>query len=255
MLGSNESVVITLPGEFIFEDDEKFYVSLTSPNGLIDEYESDNSKEVVPRHVPVYDKFVIAFKTNRDSTSSYYRIKDSFGNIVFSLAPAALNAGKSYSDTFSLQHGCYSLEVLDTAGDGLEYWFNPESGSGYVRILDMNGSLLKSFESDFGNILIHNFRIDGNGKTSYIADKTPLLNIFPARNNGKFEVEIFLNEPDSVSLTFMDEKMNPVYQEDLGCIREYIYPADISANPDGIYYVRMSTSEEIMDRRIRLKRD
>ena len=255
MLGSNESAMITLPGDFIIEDDGKFYVSLSSPNGLPDEYVSDDSKEVVPRPVPVYDKFMIAFKTNRDSTSTCYRIKDSFGNIIFRLTPTELNAGKSYLDTFSLQPGCYSLEVIDTAGDGLEFWFNPESGSGYVRMLDMNGRLLKSFVSDFGNILIHNFRIEGNGKTSYTADKTPLLNVFPPRNSGKFEVEIFLNEPDTVSFILMDEKMNPVYEENLGYIREYTYPADISANPDGIYYVRISTSGEITDKRIRLKRE
>ncbi len=61
--------------------------------------------------------------------------------------------------------------------------------------------------------------------------------------------------PDTVSLTLLDENMNPAYEEDLGYIREGTYPVDISANPDGIYYVRISTSGEIADMRIRLKRD
>ncbi|MBX7042647.1 MAG: hypothetical protein K1X85_07065 [Ignavibacteria bacterium] len=254
-LGTNESVMITLPGEFIFGDGEKFFVSVSTPNGMPDEYEGDNSKEVIPNPVPVYDKFIIAFRTNNDSTSSYCRIKDSFGNIVFSLKPDELNAGKLYSDTFSLRQGCYTLEVLDTAGDGLEFWFNPEGGSGFVRILDLKGRLIKSFVSDFGNLLIHNFRIEGNGTTSYTSDKTPLLNVFPPRNSGKFELEVFLNEPDSVSLVLLDEMMNMVYEQDLGYIREGSFPVDISENPDGVYFVRISTASDIAERRIRLKRD
>jgi hypothetical protein len=56
-----------------------------------------------------------------------------------------------YLDTLTLQAGKYELMLNDSAGNGLEFWYEAAQGFGYLRLLDLHGRLIKNFESDCGN--------------------------------------------------------------------------------------------------------
>jgi hypothetical protein len=65
----------------------------------------------------------------------------------------------TYKDTFDLGYGCYQLYIKDSGDDGLAWWANND-GTGYARIREVGGGVVKTFEPDFGKSIIHNFTID-----------------------------------------------------------------------------------------------
>jgi hypothetical protein len=70
---------------------------------------------------------------------------------LFRLLPQNLESNTLYTDTISLVDGMYELCITDSAGDGLEFWAEPQNGDGNLRMFDMQGNLVHAFESDCGN--------------------------------------------------------------------------------------------------------
>ncbi len=247
---------ITLPGIFYSQSaTDNFVVTLSEPNEMTDEYPYDNQLTSSILQTPVYDKFILAFHTNKDSTSTFYKVTDADGKTVKEIHPESLSANSIYRDTIDLPTGCYTLTVTDTAGDGLDFWFNPEGGYGYVRLLDIDGRLIKSFTSDFGSGIIHNFIVSEEMLTSFPNEKLPIVNPFPVRNPGKFVVDIFLDEPENVNLIIVSEKGEKVYERMEENFKDGILDIDISSQPDGFYFVKVVTGDGTVEKKIKLKRD
>lgn len=255
-LQSSKTQEVNLPGIIIPKEvSSNFIVSLTNPNGKEDEYVYDNEMSSLAVQPPVYGKFIVAFRTNKDSTSTSYKIINSGGNIVKKLSPGLLSANTLYLDTFDLMPDCYTLSVTDTAGEGLDFWFNPDGGYGYIRLLDMNGRLIKSFLSDFGSSISHHFIVSDEMLTSFPIEALPIVNPFPMRNPGKFVIDVFLDEPENVNLFIENEKGEKVYEQMSENFKEGIMEIDISSQPDGFYFVKVVTSNGTVEKKIKVKRD
>ncbi len=235
----------------------KFKVRVDSPNGGADEYPLDNeaSTEVTPP--PSYDtQLVVVFRTNHDSTSTSYQVVDDAGRIVAERNTGSLAANTVYRDTLRLTPGCYAMQVTDTAGDGLDFWFNPEGGYGYVRLLDAAGRLVKAFPSDFGSGVYHAFTVLPGVKSLLPEDQLPLVTVFPARTTGSFEVELFRNEPGGITLQVVsDSTRKVVYEKAFADVKEALIPIDIAKQQDGIYWLKAKDGEKTIERRVRLKRE
>ncbi len=80
-----------------------------------------------------------------------------------------MEANKIYRDTLRMRPGCYQFILGDTANNGLDFWFTPEDGYGYVRILDTNGRLIKAFDSDFGSEIRQQFVVTGSPSAGNIS--------------------------------------------------------------------------------------
>ncbi len=252
----SESQKITLPGIFYsLAGAGNFIVTLSNPNEITDEYPYDNQLVSSTLQTPVYERFILAFHTNKDSASTIYKITDADGNIVKELQPELLSANTLYRDTVDLPPGCYTLAVTDTAGDGLDFWFNPDGGYGYIRLLDIDGRLIKSFNSDFGSGIIHNFMVSDELLTSFTSETLPIVNPFPVRNPGIFVLDVFLDEPENITVTILSEKGEIVYEQISENFKEGIMDIDISSQPDGFYFVKVVTSDGTVEKKIKLKRD
>jgi hypothetical protein len=255
-LQSSKTQEIVLPGIIISKEvSAKFHVSLTKPNGKEDENQYDNEMSSAAIQPPVYGKFILAFRTNNDSTSTSYKITNSAGNTMKEFVPGNLSPNTLYLDTFDLIPDCYTLTVTDTAGEGLDFWFNPEGGYGYVRLLDIDGRLIKSFLSDFGSIITHNFIISDELLTSFPNETLPIVNPFPMRNPGKFVLDIFFDEPEQVTIIVDSENGGRVYELALDNFKEGVVPIDISSQPDGFYFVKVVTIDGTVEKKIKVKRD
>lgn len=258
-LATNATAEITLPGIIPLgpvDKPSRILVRVDSPNGQMDEYPADNSKYSSTAWTPLYPaKFLMAIRTNRDSMQTSYRITDVEGNDVHRRAAEALTIDTLYLDTITCNFGCNRLVVGDTAGDGLDFWFNAEGGYGYARLLDLNGKLIKSFNSDFGSSIDHWF-IAGAGAVTYAPDSAlPIVQPFPPRNQGKCEVDIFFNEPTTAILTIVTEDSSRVvFTQQLTAFKEGFVPVDISVEPDGIYWLKVEADGKTITRRIRMKR-
>lgn len=133
----------------------KFHVSIVNPNNGTDQYAHNNtytSNFELPEVLP--DTFVLEIKTNNYAYQNSYKIIDVAGNIVYSDALAANNT--VYQQTV-LNTGCLKLEILDSGNDGLSWWANTAQGNGYAVIKSTTGTVLKTFNPDFGGIYSYSF--------------------------------------------------------------------------------------------------
>ncbi len=256
VLAPLQSMEITLPGLISrIEGIQKFKVELASPNGLKDEYPYDNSLAFDIVLPPVYgSSFIVAFRSNHDSTHTSCRVTAAGGEVVWERRQGEIRANTLYQDTLHLQPGCYQLSVSDTAGDGLDFWFNPEGGYGYIRLLDIQGRLIKSFGSDFGSSVNFWFTVAGGADSPVAVNELPIVNAFPVRNPGKFQLEVFFNEPRNVGVKIVNaDSTKTVFERYYPALKSEFLPVDISAEPDGYYYIRVTADDRTTRRKIKVK--
>lgn len=188
----NQGAVILLPGEINSNSGiNKFTVTLSNPNGRKDGWDGDNTKQTVfvsPEKLP--NKMVLLFKTNNKPLDNELYIVNANSDTLFSKKPNALKPNTLYTDTLNLATGKYHFMLTDKSGDGLEFWAEPESGNGYLRILDLNGRILHDFESDCGNGQFLAFETS----PSFVADTlTPqyTFSVYPRRTKDKTVLDFY----------------------------------------------------------------
>jgi hypothetical protein len=257
-LPSQKSLDITLPGELDFVGNpQSFYARLEQPNGSRDEYPADNMKTSVAFAPPVYDSLlVLSFRSNNDSLQNSYCLTDCAGDTVASLYLGSIKPATNHRITWDLLDGCYKFVFADTVGDGLDFWFNPEGGYGYVRLLDADGMLVRSFDSDFGSEIRHSFRVSEKLPNSELDPNVPIARVFPPRNEGTFELYVFFNDAQDLTIRVIGtDSTSAVYEQSYKNIKESAIPVDISGSPDGVYTVQAISASDTVSSRIRLKRE
>ena len=55
---------------------------------------------------------------------------------------------------------CYKFIVIDTCGDGVQWWADTAQGTGFIRIKNESGNIIKTFEPDFGGGFEFSFTTD-----------------------------------------------------------------------------------------------
>lgn len=152
-LAFNQTTEVVLPGEIISNAGENtFKVTLTKPNGVGDSWMGDNeltSTFTAPTVLPT--DFILQFRTNNKPADNDVYLFGTKNDTLFHAAGAKMQAATLFQDTLRLKDGKYDLCLRDSAGDGLEFWAEPQNGDGYLRLLDMKGNLIHAFESDCGN--------------------------------------------------------------------------------------------------------
>ena len=163
-----------------------FHAQVSGPNQGTDEYPLNDHFErgfSVPEVVPSH--FYVEFKTNNAANESSYQLLDDNGAQLFQRVGMSNNT--TYKDTFDLGYGCYQLYVYDTGNDGIDFWANND-GTGFVRIRQVGGGVVKTFEPDFGESIIYNFTIDYPLEYEEINDVLS-VDVYPNPTTDKFYVE------------------------------------------------------------------
>lgn len=128
-----------------------FYAEITAIEGntTADEYQANNVFQS-PFELPeVYPKnFFLFYRTNNAPNENKVTLLDEWGKVVFERDQ--MTANTLYRDTLNLGLGCYKLIVEDTDGDGLSFFANND-GSGFFRLWEVGGTMLKTLNPDFGN--------------------------------------------------------------------------------------------------------
>lgn len=231
-------------------------VVISDINGRPDEQSADNVMVIAPpTGMPIYrSPLILQLKTNRAPLDNLITLADADGKTVHQLQPTAADTNRLYCDTLNFSPGCYSLRTADTAGDGLGFWFNAEAGYGYVRLLDGDGRLLKGFSPDFGSSLMHSFSVTGDDSRTSPHDSALQVIVFPPRNFGTFDLDLFASWPTDLTIEIISDSGRTVFLEQLSQVDQLTKSLDITAQPDGVYFVRIQTAGETIVRRIRVKR-
>ncbi|MDH7460285.1 peptide-N-glycosidase F-related protein [Chitinophagaceae bacterium 26-R-25] len=152
-LAFNKVAEVILPGEIQEKDGQNtFSVLLDKPNGKKDAWTGDNTMQATftaPEKLP--SEFVLKLLTNNKPKDNSLFLLNNKLDTIFQKKPSQLEAKTIYTDTLRLAEGKYTLCLADSAGDGLEFWAEPQNGDGYLRLFDMKGNLIHAFESDCGN--------------------------------------------------------------------------------------------------------
>ena len=228
-----------------------FIVTISKPNNRTDSYTGDNRMTSIMVAPPVYpEKFILVCKTNKDTAQTAWKIEDATGKVWFKKAEADLKNNKEYRDTISLAQGKYELLLTDTAGDGLEFWYNSKAGMGHVRLITTDGKLIKAFGSDFGNEIRQSFTVDKQKTVSPFQDA--MVVVYPHRPTLNTTLMLFFNEPQTVRarLTAADGKL--LQEMSWMEVREGNFLIDLSNYPDAIYMLELKYGDKTEN--IRLKK-
>lgn len=243
-----EEVVIPSPSELwfdILDDNNTFTASVYAPNNGSDEYSYNNeytSNFDFPKLIP--QEFTIEFKTNNIANQNSYEILDSDDNIVGSNSLPESNT--VYVDDYNFDLGCYKIRVVDTGGDGIQWWANPGQGAGYVKIKSNTGFTIKTFNPDFGGGFEYSFTTDF---TLTIEELEFLTSIKVYPNPAIDNCTINAKEISNASLTFNDLLGKQIELPILNKENDKVM-FDVSMLPSGVYIVTIKKDRLVTTRKI-----
>ncbi len=249
----NASAEIILPG--IIEANEGknlFIVSVSKPNGYKDGYDADNHFESSFVKAPAIGNELIVFlQTNNQPRQNAWYLKNSSGDILFKRDFKTLEPNKIYKDTLKLTAGAFDFLLEDTAGDGLEFWYNTAGGRGRVFLLNGKGELLKSFDSDFGNLVHYSFYTSDDASSKPAA--APVVGVFPTRTLGKTRLDYFFGVPKDITVQITTEEGIVVEEHKYNAFKEGIMEYDLSYRSPQRYYLKLFIGGELkFNKRIRV---
>lgn len=229
-----------------------FHVDLVKPNGSDDDYPADNSMSTSFIPPPLYDTVLVFYLlTNNEPGHNSWQLLSPEGKILYERKPGSLGANKEYSDTFRLSPGSYRLILNDTAGDGLEFWYNREGGRGIARLLNSKGDLLKAFGSDCGAGWSFNFNV--GREPDAINPEVNSISLYPTRTPDFTTLDYFLNQVQDVTVRLVADPGGAVMEE-------HLYPQskkgrftyDLRPYPKGRFYLKVFTNgKELFNKRVR----
>ena len=193
---------------------------------------------------PQYNnQLIFELKTNNEPFQNVYDIKDDQGNLIFHKG-GGLTANTYYNDTITFPTGCYEFKMTDNGEDGLSWWANPNGGSGYMRIKRASdGAVIKTFDSDFGGEIYHQFTVGLVLNTNEIQPVNE-VNIFPNPAAGLFRSEILLDRKQPVSIEVSDMTGRIVYSAKVENVLNKVVDIDLSGQPEGIYSARFTAAQK-----------
>ncbi|HQQ92930.1 MAG TPA: T9SS type A sorting domain-containing protein [Bacteroidia bacterium] len=169
-----------------------FHAEIVKVNFMSDQYSFNNlyhSPFIIPEMLP--GLFTVEFRTNNLPTQNNYKIFDENGNVVGQSNFVAANT--TYTDNYDL-NGCYTMVVEDLGHDGLSWWANTGQGSGYVRIKNASGQILKTFNADFGGGFQYSFTTNSALSIGQEGQLASSINIYPNPAGEKLILQGELNE-------------------------------------------------------------
>lgn len=129
---------ITLPEPWELRNGSGTYeVNIKEVNGGVDEDATNNkivTGFVAPDKWGVHNR--IEFRTNNRAGENGWKIYDGNGTVVAQRNGLAANT--TYVDTVTLGPSCYSFEMTDNNCDGLQWWANPNQGTGFIKIYNLD---------------------------------------------------------------------------------------------------------------------
>jgi len=221
--------------------ENKFTVTVSNPNGETDEYAYNNSYTIQFAEVDLYDvseTLTIECKTNNQGYQTSYSLTDMDGNVVFEMADLA-NA-TIYTNEVNLELGCYILRIDDTGDNGLEFWYYPSYGAGYLRIKDAAGNILVDIEPDFGKYAVYEFGVVDFTGTEEITEKSNIVSVYPNPTSDLIYINLKGMENNVVDATIFDAGMLQVYSGQF-CVEsdDYTESIDLDKLPAGVYFLQL----------------
>ncbi len=239
-----KETAVVLPGKIDFNFGENtFNAILSRPNGKRDQWKADNQGETIfssPKEMP--QQIVVDYKSNNNPSDNTIRIVDVNKNVVYEKTPENTRSNTLYRDTLDIEVGHYRMTLEDKSHNGLEFWFMPQQGFGYLQLIDINGRILHRFESDCGVGEKLDFTVKENPQIDMTVEQS-FLKLYPRNIRDRTQLFIQLEQPtDGVIHILKDgtvQKEIPFTK-----IKDKIFDIDMKAFEDGRYVIELFLNSE-----------
>lgn len=252
-LAPGATMEVDLPGVIDMKPGmNTFSVALEKPNGKADAWSADNRMNVHFPAPPVFGPdLIVQLRTNGQPGQNALKLTDTADSTWLHHALGSLRADTIYHDSLHLPPGRYTLQLTDTAGDGLEFWYNTAGGRGTLRLLDGQGRCIKAFESDCGDGIGYSFLVQ-EGAVPAI-DTVPAIGLFPARTTGRTVLDFFSNDTTAISVRIVDEQQQGVEEHRYTGLKQGAFTYDLGYRPPQRYMVKVLVDgREVFNKRLRV---
>lgn len=240
-------------------EENMFDVNILAVNGEKDDYDQNDFISSPFDTVEVFEfegTINLTISTNFEADDNSYTIKDAGGNVV--MERDNMENSTKYNDLLNFASGCYSLDFVDTANDGLSFWFYPGNGTGFMRFSeDFNGIDLpiRTFESDNGAGIKYDFVIQ-NDLVPNDDFQFERLSTFPnpAQDDLFIELEGFKN--DQYILQILDLQGRLIMQKQLEGIQteSSLHNVDVNSLEVGMYILRLDDGKKVWTTKLEIIR-
>jgi len=218
-----------------------FSATLQNPNNVTDENSVNNTYYSNYHLPPVYPGTIVQkFKTNKAGYQNSWRFTTN-DNLTY-LARDGFNNETIYWDTISFETGCYNFYLHDTGDNGISFWANSE-GSGYLRWYNLEGSMIKNFNGDFGDGIHHNFYADIHLGLDANTSEEISFNIIPNPNKGDFTIRFASDNNSDISCNIYNSQGQLVYTVPNPSHSNNLITISLDNVPSGVYTCVIASSD------------
>jgi hypothetical protein len=246
-----ESAIVALPSSDwgSWPAPDEFEVTVSHPNGGLDEYAANDHLSVPFVRPPEYPAhFFIQFQTNAAAYESSYELLDAAGNVVF--ARGGMTNDTTYRDTLQLPDGCYRLVIHDSGEDGLSFFANND-GTGSVRLREVGGGYFKIFEPNFGSEIAQSFTVGYTVGTDE-PDHVEVFSAYPNPTSGQVVVDVQLASADDVEVAVIDVFGKEIRRQTLRLGRGEL-EFDLGSEAKGLYFIVLMQRDEVRVSKVMLQ--
>lgn len=249
---------ITLPGYVVPRlNDTTFKVMITKTNGQDDGYNPDNtmmSYSGIPQTFP--NRFFLMYRPNKSMNENAYTITDANGKVLYRKSWQGLLSTIVYRDTFDLPVGCYNFTLTDENNDGIDFWANKQNvGSGFIRLMKEDGSVLKTLSGDFGSFTTTRFMVGTNvGIGEQEGSATSYMRVYPNPSAGNITIDVGLGQVSDAQVMITDMLGRNVYTHQYQSLGSDVLAVDLTHLKNGAYLVNLVTSTQTYSSKLILVR-
>ena len=230
----------------LITENSTFFAEVVSVNGGTDEYAANDR---LTSEMQVLDHFgtdiVIELRTNAANFETTYKVFDEERNVVL-FVNGSTQAFTTVRDTLFNLNGCYTLEVTDIDGDGLDFFANND-GIGFLRLRELGGAT-KVIEPDFGSFVNYGFTAGLISSTEEELEDG--LSLFPNPTDGKLYVTGLGDWSSQVSVQLYDQTGKLFFSSDSLDKYQLVdgQVEGITNLPNGLYYITIRDDQRIQTR-------
>lgn len=219
-------------------------INITEVNGVQDPDMTDNSMNAsfdLPIVIPG-NEFAIWHRANNAASENSYAIYDMNNPAQPVLVRNGFSNGGLSRDTIRLVNGCYKLEFYDDGEDGIAWWANPNAGSGTLSMRRVSGTIIKTFNPDFGSKIVQYFTVGFTLNQDHLMNNETANNfeLFPNPSNSAFEITN-LSNLDFQEIKIYDMSGKCIYSDKIKINSGSSQSFDLNLN-SGVYMVELINS-------------
>lgn len=264
----NESVTLPAISFVPIADDNTVNITVSAPNGEVDEVMTDNIILGQMTSLVAYDELTIEILTDNYGDEVYWEIRNSAGDIaIFGGNPNVgltnINTGTYppnphpdmygnntlYTESLVLDASeCYTFHITDYYGDGMSLSATPA----YYRVTSTEGVLVVNGGNESFPESLHDFQGDMSvGVEDVIAVNS--INIFPnpAQDLATIDFKL-IDRVDVAAISVANAIGQQIYMQDLGTLTvgSHTQQLDLATLPNGLYLVQIELDNEVITRKI-----